>query len=55
MFDMVSKLDIPIIDGDDVIGQGDYARFFPGRGGHYNALGYKAITKQVFDDLDIHE
>ena len=52
---MVLKLDIPIIDGDEVIGQGDYARFFPSRGGHYNALGYEKITDHIFHNLNVHD
>lgn len=55
VFEMVLKLDIPIIDGDEVIGQGDYARFFPGRGGHYNALGYETIADHIFHNLNVHD
>jgi hypothetical protein len=47
MFEVVKSLDIPIVDSDLAIGDGDHRRFFPANGGHYNGEGYRVVSEQV--------
>ena len=49
MLKVVGELNIEVLDGDEVIGVGDYKKYFPPNGGHYNALGYKMIGQQMID------
>ena len=51
LLEVVNALGIPVIDATPIIGADDYRRFFPSRGGHYNAAGYSVVAETIRDYL----